>query len=174
MKSLDDLFLHMLKDIYHAEKSTLRSMSKMAKEAESDELREALENHRAETEGQVERLEKIFEMLGKKPRAEVCEAIQGLIEEAKEVMEEAEDGQVRDAGLIAAAQAVEHYEIARYGTMKAWAQQLGMVDAAELLEATLAEEKKSDQLLTELAESQLNAAADSDEEDEGEDEEEDA
>lgn len=159
MKTLEDMFLHMLKDVYHAEKQILRALPKMAKAAGSEELREAFEAHREETEKQVERLESVFEMLDRKPRAETCEAIVGLIEEAKEVMDEAEDDDVKDAGLIAAGQAVEHYEIARYGTMKAWAEQLGMDDAAELLNETLEEEKAADKLLTQIAESRVNAAA---------------
>jgi ferritin-like metal-binding protein YciE len=159
MKKLEDLFLHMLKDVYHAEKQILRALPKMAKNAESDELRTAFETHREETAVQVERLEQVFELLGKRARGEPCEAIQGLIEEGKEIMEEAEDPDVMDAGLIAAAQAIEHYEIARYGTLKAWADQLGMKDAARLIDQTLQEEKKTDQLLSELAVSHLNQEA---------------
>jgi ferritin-like metal-binding protein YciE len=131
----------------------------MAKNAESDELRTAFETHREETAVQVERLEQVFELLGKRARGEPCEAIQGLIEEGKEIMEEAEDPDVMDAGLIAAAQAIEHYEIARYGTLKAWADQLGMKDAARLIDQTLQEEKKTDQLLSQLAVSHLNQEA---------------
>jgi ferritin-like metal-binding protein YciE len=159
MKKLEDLFLHLLKDMYHAEKQILRALPKMAKSAESDELRQAFETHREETAGQVERLEKVFEMIGRKARGEPCEAIQGLVEEAKEVMEEAEDPDVMDAGLLAAAQAVEHYEIARYGTLRAWAEELGMQDAAKLLQQTLDEEKNTDRLLTELAVARLNREA---------------
>jgi ferritin-like metal-binding protein YciE len=159
MKKLEDLFLHMLKDVYHAEKQILRALPKMAKSTESGELRQAFETHREETAVQVERLEKVFEILGRKARGETCEAIQGLVEEAKEVMEEAEDPDVMDAGLLAAAQAVEHYEIARYGTLRAWAEELGHQDAATLLEQTLEEEKKTDRLLTELAVARLNREA---------------
>lgn len=159
MKNLEDLFIHLLKDVYHAEKQILRALPKMMKKAESGELRQAFETHREETAVQVERLEQIFELAGKRARGEPCEAIQGLIEEGKEVMEEAEDPDVLDAGLIAAAQAIEHYEIARYGTLKAWADQLGMKDASRLLEQTLAEEKKTDQLLSQLAVSHLNKEA---------------
>jgi ferritin-like metal-binding protein YciE len=159
MKKLEDLFLHLLKDVYHAEKQVLRAMPKMAKSSESEELREAFMTHQAETEQQVQRLEQIFEMLGKKPRGETCEAIQGLVEEAKEVMEEAEDADVMDAGILAAAQAIEHYEIARYGTMRAWAEELGMNDAAKLLQQTLDEEKKTDKLLSDIAVSRLNREA---------------
>jgi ferritin-like metal-binding protein YciE len=159
MKKLEDLFLHLLKDVYHAEKQILRALPKMAKSADSEELRRAFENHRAETEQQVQRLEQVFEMLGKKPRGETCDAIMGLVEEAKEVMEEAEDPDVMDAGMLAAAQAVEHYEIARYGTMRAWAEELGMNDAAKLLQQTLDEEKKTDKLLSEIAVARLNREA---------------
>jgi ferritin-like metal-binding protein YciE len=159
MKKLEDLFLHLLKDVYHAEKQILRALPKMAKSADSEELRQAFENHRAETEQQVQRLEQVFEMLGKKPRGETCDAIMGLVEEAKEVMEEAEDPDVMDAGMLAAAQAVEHYEIARYGTMRAWAEELGMNDAARLLQQTLDEEKKTDKLLSEIAVARLNREA---------------
>ena len=159
MKKLEDLFLHLLKDVYHAEKQILRALPKMAKATESEELRQAFETHKEETAQQVERLEKVFELVGRKARGEPCEAIQGLVEEAKEVMEEAEDPDVMDAGLLAAAQAVEHYEIARYGTLRAWAEELGMTDAAKLLEQTLDEEKKTDKLLSELAVARLNREA---------------
>ena len=159
VKSMDDLFLHTLKDIYHGEKQILRALPKMAKKASAPELRQAFEQHREETLGQVERLEQIFELLGKRARGEPCEAIEGLIEEGKEIMEEAQDPEVLDAGLIAAAQAVEHYEIARYGTLAAWAKQLGHKEIAELLSETLAEEKKTDQLLNKLAEGRINKRA---------------
>jgi ferritin-like metal-binding protein YciE len=158
-KTLEDLFLIGLKDIYHAEKSLVRALRKMAKAAESEQLRSAFETHRTETEGQVERLEQVFEMLGKRPQAKTCEAMQGILAEGEEVMEDFADSEALDAGLLAAAQAVEHYEITRYGTLKSWAGQLGMKDAARLLEETLAEEKKTDELLTRLAESALNPRA---------------
>ena len=158
-KNLNDLFLSQLKDIYHAEKQILRALPKMAKATGTDELRKALETHRDETLGQVERLEQIFEMLGKPARGEPCEAIQGILEEGKEVMEEAESGAVCDAGIVASAQAVEHYEIARYGTLKAWARQLGLDDAVKLIEQTLEEEKHADQLLTQVAEKAVNEQA---------------
>jgi ferritin-like metal-binding protein YciE len=158
-KTLNDLFLETLKDIYHAEKQILRALPKMAKAADSDELRNAFETHRTETEGQVDRLEQIFEMIGKPARSKPCEAIQGLIEEGKEVMENFEGSVALDAGLLSAAQAVEHYEISRYGTLKTWAIQLGMNDAAKLLEETLQEEKKTDELLTRLAEAAVNVKA---------------
>jgi ferritin-like metal-binding protein YciE len=159
MRKLEDLFLHLLKDVYHAEKQATRAMPKMAKSVESEELRQALETHQEETLGQVERLERVFEILGKKPRGQTCEAIQGLVEEAKEVMDEAEDPDVLDAGVLAAAQAIEHYEIARYGTLRAWAEELGMADAAKLLQQTLDEEKKTDKLLSDIAVSRLNREA---------------
>jgi len=156
---MEDLFVHLLKDIYYAEKQLVKALPKMAKAAETQKLRQAFENHLAETEGQVERLEKVFDMIGKAARGEKCDAIVGLIEEGKEVMEDGEDPGVIDAGILAAAQAVEHYEIARYGTLVAWAHQLGHRNAASLLESNLKEEKAADQLLTRIAESQVNAEA---------------
>ena len=158
-KTLEDLFLTTLKDIYYAEKQILRALPKMAKAAESEELRAAFEKHRAETEGQVKRLEQVFEGMGKKAQGKTCEAIQGIIDEGKEIMEDFADSEALDAGLVAAAQAVEHYEISRYGTLRSWAQELGMKNAVKLLEETLAEEKKTDQLLTELAEARMNQKA---------------
>jgi len=142
MKTMDDLFLHHLKDIYYAEKQILKALPKMVK-----------------AEGQVQRLEQIFELLDKPARGVKCEAIEGLIAEAKEVMDDAEEPGVLDAGLVASAQAVEHYEIARYGTMSAWANQLGLSKAVKLLEQTLEQEKAADRRLTELAESAVNAEA---------------
>ena len=158
-KTLNDLFLEALKDVYHAEKQLLRALPKMAKAAEAEELREAFQTHRDETEGQIQRLEQVFEIIGKPARGKTCQAMQGVIEEGKEVMEEFADSEALDAGLISAAQAVEHYEIARYGTLKTWATQLGMRDAAKLLDQTLEEEKKTDKLLSQLAESALNQKA---------------
>jgi ferritin-like metal-binding protein YciE len=158
-KTLEDLFLTGLKDLYYTEKQILRALPKMAKVAESDELRQAFETHREETEGQVERLERVFEIMGKKAQSKTCPAIQGIIEEGKEVMEDFADSEALDAGLLAAAQSVEHYEISRYGTLRTWAQELGMKDAVRLLEQTLDEEKKTDQLLTELAEARVNQKA---------------
>src|SRR5687768_3768039 len=158
-KTLNDLFLEALKDVYHAEKQILRALPKMAKAAESDELRTAFQTHREETERQVERLEQVFEIVGKPARGKPCQAMQGIIEEGKEVMEDFADSEALDAGLIDAAQAVEHYEICRYGTLKTWATQLGMRDAAKLLEQTLEEEKKTDKLLTQLAENAANQKA---------------
>jgi ferritin-like metal-binding protein YciE len=158
-KTLDDLFLETLKDMYHAEKQLMRALPKMAKAADSDELRQAFETHRDETEGQIARLDQVFEMLGKPARGKPCEAMQGIVEESKEIMEDFKGSDALDAGLLAAAQAVEHYEISRYGTLKTWAGQLGMRDAARLFEETLAEEKKTDALLTKLAESSANRKA---------------
>ena len=156
---LQDLFTDTLKDIYFAEKQILRALPKMAKEATSPELREAFEHHREETEGQVDRIEKIFEAMGKPARAKTCDAILGIIEEAKEIMEDYKGADALDAGLVASGQAVEHYEIARYGTLKAWAQQLGMKDAASLLDQTLQEEIKADKLLSQLAKASVNQKA---------------
>jgi ferritin-like metal-binding protein YciE len=158
-RPLNDLFLGTLKDIYFAEKQILRNLPKMAKAADSDELRQAFQTHRDETDTQIERLEQVFEMLGKPARGKTCEAIQGIVEESKEVIEDFDGSEALDAGLLAAAQAVEHYEISRYGTLRTWATQLGMTDAAKLLEQTLEEEKKTDELLTRLAEAAVNQKA---------------
>jgi ferritin-like metal-binding protein YciE len=158
-KTLEDLFLHTLKDVYYAEKQILKSLPKMAKAAESEELKQAFETHRQETEGQIERLEEVFKMLGKAARGVQCEAINGIIEEGKEVMEDFADSAALDAGILAAAQAVEHYEITRYGSLKTWAQELGMTDAVGLIDQNLQEEKETDELLTRLAEARVNAVA---------------
>lgn len=159
MKTLEDLFRHSVKDMYYAEKQILKDLPRMASAAESEQLRAAFERHREETEGQVERLEKIFDLLGMKPTGTTCEAIDGLIEEGREVMEGADDPEVRDVGMIAAAQAVEHYEISRYGTLIEWARRLGMNEAADLLDETLQQEKATDKKLTELAAGSLNRQA---------------
>ena len=158
-KDLNDLFLDTLKDIYYAEKHILKALPKMAKAASSDKLRAAFEKHHDETEGQVERLEQIFELLGKPARGKTCDAIEGILNEGKEIMEEYKGCEALDAGLPAAAQAVEHYEISRYGTLKQWAMQLGMEDAVRLLDETLQQEKKTDVALTTLAEASVNLAA---------------
>jgi ferritin-like metal-binding protein YciE len=158
-KNLNDLFLDTLKDIYYAEKQILRALPKMAKAASSDKLRAAFEKHHGETEGQVERLEQIFELLDKPARGKTCDAIQGILDEGKEIMEDYKGSEALDAGMLAAAQAVEHYEISRYGTLKQWAQQLGIKDAARLLDQTLQEERKTDESLTSLAEAAINLAA---------------
>lgn len=159
MDSLDTLLEEELKDIYSAEKQLLKALPKMAKQASSDELRAAFEEHLTVTEGQVTRLEKVFEMLGKPAKAKTCKAMQGLIKEASELMEENAEDAVMDAGLIAAAQKVEHYEIASYGTVQTWADLCGNEDAADLLQETLDEETEADQKLTELAEDLVNPAA---------------
>ena len=159
MKSLEDLFVNLLKDMYYAEKQILKALPKMAKKADSEELRQAFEHHLKETESQVERLEQVFALCELKPAGKTCPAIKGIIEEGEEDMKEAKDPDVLDAGMIADAQAVEHYEIARYGTMIAWAKQLGMHDAANLLQQTLDQEYGADRLLTQLAEGRLNRQA---------------
>lgn len=156
-KTLDDLFMDGVKDIYYAEKKILRALKKMSRGANSPDLKAAFDLHLQETEGQVERLVQVFELLGKPARGKTCPAIDGILEEGSEILEEFKDSEALDAGLLAAAQAVEHYEIARYGTLKSWAMQLGKPDVAQLLEATLAEETKTDQALTQLAEAQVNA-----------------
>ncbi|KAA9009215.1 YciE/YciF ferroxidase family protein [Histidinibacterium aquaticum] len=160
MKTLEDLFKHFLRDIYYAEKQVLKTMPKMARKAESPDLKEAFEHHRDETETQIENLETIFGHLGLKPRGVTCEAIQGILDEGKEIMEEAEEGDTRDAGMIAAAQAVEHYEITRYGTMIAWAATLGLdKEIASLLQANLDQEYAADGLLTKLGQGGVNREA---------------
>jgi len=158
-KDLNALFLETLKDIYYAEKQILKSLPKMAKAAQSDQLRAAFEKHQEETEGQVERLEEVFELIGKPARGKKCDAMEGILDEGKEVMEEYEDTPALDAGLLAAAQAVEHYEISRYGTLKSWADKLGLKDAVKLLDQTLTEEKKTDETLSKIAMSAVNAEA---------------
>lgn len=157
---LQELFLMTLKDIYYAERQLLKALPKMAKAAQSPELKQAFTEHRAQTEVQVERLQQVFAILGKRAAGQTCEAILGLIQECEELLEEAtEPSAVRDAGLIACGQAVEHYEMARYGTLSAWAETLGMADAAALLNETLAEEKAADSLLSGLASSTINDEA---------------
>src|ERR1700751_740982 len=158
-KDLNALFLDTVKDIYYAEKQIYKSLPKMAKASQSTQLRAAFEKHHDETEGHIARLEQIFELLGKPARGKKCDAIEGILDEGKEVMDEYEDTPALDAGLLAAAQAVEHYEISRYGTLKTWADQLGLKDAVKLLDQTLAEEKKTDEALSKLAVSAVNAEA---------------
>ena len=158
-KNLRELFHDTLKDIYFAEKKILTALPKMAKAAHSEELKEAFQKHESETEGHVERLEQVFSELDEAPRGKTCDAIVGIIEEGDEVIKEYKGSPALDAGLLAAGQAVEHYEISRYGTLKTWAQELGLEKAVELLTTTLAEEKKTDQLLTELAETNVNQHA---------------
>lgn len=158
-KDLNDLFYEMLRDIYYAEKQILRALPKMAKAAQSPDLRRAFEKHLDQTETQIDRLDQVFEMIGKAARGKTCEAIVGIIDEGKEVIEEFGGTDALDPGLIAGAQAVEHYEISRYGTLKSFAQRLGLNDAAKLLDATLAEEKQTDELLSRLAATEMNRKA---------------
>jgi len=158
-KNLQELFHDTLKDIYFAEKKILSALPKMAKAAHSEDLKAAFEKHESETEEHVARLERVFEDIDETPRGKTCDAIMGIIEEGQEVMKEFKGTPALDAGLLAAAQAVEHYEIARYGTLKTWAEELGLKQAVKLLQATLAEEKKTDETLTKLAESEVNQHA---------------
>jgi ferritin-like metal-binding protein YciE len=158
-KTLTDLFYDTLKDVYFAERQILRTLPKMAKAAKSDELKNAFLKHRDETEEHVTRLQEVFELIGKRAQGKTCEAIKGILEEGEEVAEDYAGSDALDAGLLAGGQAVEHYEISRYGTLKTWASQLGMKDAVSLLNQTLEEEKKTDALLTRLAESSVNARA---------------
>ncbi len=159
VKTMEDLFLETLKDIYYAEKQILKSLPQMVKKAGSSELKKALETHRMETEGQIDRLERVFEEFDATPRGKKCLAIEGILAEAKEHMDDIDDPEVLDAGMIGSAQAVEHYEITRYGTLVAWAKRLGNDKAIDLLEANLEEEKNADQLLSEIAETSVNQAA---------------
>ena len=156
MQTLAELFEDGLRDIYYAEKAIVKILPKMMKKAGSEHLASAFQEHAQQTEEQIERLHEIFEMIGKAPRGKRCPAIDGLTEEAMELMQEAKDETVRDAGILAAAQAVEHYEIARYGTLAAWADKLQMRRAAKLLRETLEEEKETDDKLTDLALSEIN------------------
>lgn len=158
-KELDTLFLEQLKDIYYAERKILRALPKMARAAQSAELKQAFQTHKDETEVHKERLDQVFEMLGKRPSGKTCPAIDGIIEEGEEIMDTFKGTPALDAGLVAAAQAVEHYEMARYGTLAAWAEVMGMQDAAQVLRQTLEEEKKTDELLNQLAEGGVNQNA---------------
>jgi len=158
-KNLNTLFHDTLKDIYFAEKAITKALPKMAKAAQSDELRDAFTSHLEQTKGHVGRLEQVFELMGKKPQSKPCEAIKGIVKEGDEISEDYGDSRALDAGLLAAAQAVEHYEISRYGTLKTWAKELGMDKAAELFNQTLHEERQTDELLTSLAESLVNQTA---------------
>lgn len=159
LKNLDDLFTHFMRDMYYAERQVLKSLPKMARKANSDELRQAFESHERETEQQIENLEKVFEMMNVKPRGITCEAMNGILDESKDIMDEVQEPDALDAGMIAAAQAVEHYEITRYGTMIAWAKALGKNDAAKLLEQNLKQEEAADRKLTEIAERRVNRKA---------------
>jgi ferritin-like metal-binding protein YciE len=158
-KHLPELFLDTLKDIYYAEKKILSTLPKMAKAAQSSDLKAAFEKHESETEGQIERLEKVFEIIGAPSRGKKCDAIEGIIDEGKEIMQEYKGSPALDAGLLAAAQAVEHYEISRYGTLKTWAAKLGHKQAVSLLDQTLQQEKKTDVDLSKIAETAVNAEA---------------
>ncbi|MGV1776923.1 ferritin-like domain-containing protein [Agrobacterium fabrum] len=155
-KTLKDLFLDTVKDIYFAERQILKALPKMARAAQSADLKAAFEKHRDETEVHVERLQNVFELLGKPARGRTCEAIQGIIAEGEEIMEEFKGSSALDAGLISSAQAVEHYEITRYGTLKTWAVELGMKEAAKLFEQTLGEESATDTALSSLAQARAN------------------
>jgi ferritin-like metal-binding protein YciE len=158
-KTLNDLFLETLKDIYFAENKIIKTLPKMAKAAQSKDLAAAFNKHLRETQGQVKRLNQVFKMLGKPARGKTCEAIKGMTDEGTEIMKEFKGAPALDAGLLAAAQAVEHYEISRYGTLRTWAEELGMQDAARLLQETLEEEEATDRTLTELATSVINIEA---------------
>jgi ferritin-like metal-binding protein YciE len=158
-KRLDELFHDTLKDIYFAEKKILATLPKMAKAAQSPDLQKAFEKHRGETEGHVARLEKVFAAIDKKPKTKTCDAIVGITAEGAEIMKEYKGSAALDAGLLAAAQAVEHYEMSRYGTLKTWAEELGLNDVVRLLDQTLEEEKKTDAALTKIAETVVNQQA---------------
>jgi ferritin-like metal-binding protein YciE len=158
-KNLQDLFHDTLKDIYFAEKKILTALPKMAKAAQNPDLKSAFDKHARETEGQIDRLEQVFSMIDEKPKGKNCPAIVGLIEEGQEIMKDYKGSPALDAGLLSGAQAVEHYEISRYGTLRAWAEELGLTQAARLLQATLAEEEKTDKTLTALAEAVVNQEA---------------
>jgi ferritin-like metal-binding protein YciE len=158
--TLDKLFLDTLKDVYYAERQILKSFPKLVRAMQTPELKEAMTLHREQTQGQIERIQRVFEILGKRAQGVTCEAINGILEESAELLEEApEASPVRDAGLLAGAQAVEHYEIARYGTLIAWAKASRKQDIVDLLQQNLDEEKRTDQILSALAESAINPAA---------------
>jgi ferritin-like metal-binding protein YciE len=158
-KKLEELFHDTLKDIYFAEKKILSALPKIAKAAQNEDLKAAFQKHERETEEQVSRLEQVFDLLAKKPQGKSCAAILGILEEGQEIMKEYKGSPALDAGLLAAAQAVEHYEISRYGTLIAWAEELGLDDAVTLLQETLEEEKATDEALTEIAKTAINQQA---------------
>ena len=158
-KQLDDLFHDTLKDIYYAEKKLVAALPKMAKAAQNTDLKAAFQKHAGDTEGHVERLEQVFAIIEAKPQGKKCPAIDGLIEEGNEIAKEYKGSPALDAGLLAAAQAVEHYEISRYGTLRTWAEELGLRDAVKLLDETLDEEKATDDSLTDLAKDVINQEA---------------
>jgi ferritin-like metal-binding protein YciE len=159
VSTMQDLFVDELRDIYHAEKQLTKALPKMAKAAKNDKLRECFEAHLEETRGQIERLEQVFDEIDVRKRGKPCEAMEGLLEEGREMMEEIKDGSVRDAGMITAAQKVEHYEIAAYGSLVAHAEQLGHKKAAKLLQETLEQEKMADRKLNEVALGAVNQGA---------------
>jgi ferritin-like metal-binding protein YciE len=159
IKTLDDLFVHTLQDIYYAEQQITKSLPKMISKVSNPELKQGLQSHLEQTRGHVTRLERVFQMHGQEPKAVTCPAIDGILQEANDIMGDAQDADVLDAAAAAAAQAVEHYEIARYGTLIAWARELGRDDCASVLEQTLPEEKAADAKLTEVAEARLNRMA---------------
>ncbi|MDM8353532.1 YciE/YciF ferroxidase family protein [Brevundimonas diminuta] len=158
-KTLQTLFHDTLRDIYYAERKFLKSLPKMARAAQSPDLKAAFEKHREQTEGQIERLQQVFEIIGKPARGKTCDAIEGILAEGDEIAEEYKDTAALDAGLLAAAQAVEHYEITRYGTLKRWAEVMGLKDAVKLLDETLQEESQTDEDLTAIADAAINAEA---------------
>jgi ferritin-like metal-binding protein YciE len=159
IKTMDDLFLHQLGDIYYAERRIVGALPDMVAKANTPDLKRAFQNHLEETKGHVQRIEQVFEMHGSKPTSVTCPAIDGILKEANEVAGDVDDENVLDAALIAAAQAVEHYEMTRYGTLIAWAKSIGRDDCAQVLQETLAEERHADTLLTKIAESEVNQAA---------------
>ena len=159
IKTMDDLFLHVVQDIYYAENQIVKSLPDMIEKATNRELTTALKSHLGETEKHVKRLEQVFELLGKDPKGTTCPAIDGILKEAEEIAGEVDDKNVLDAAIIAAAQAVEHYEITRYGTLVAWAEELDRADVAKLLQTTLNEEKAADKKLTGIAEKKVNLKA---------------
>jgi ferritin-like metal-binding protein YciE len=158
-KTLDDLFHDTLKDIYYAERKVLKTLPKMKRAAQSEDLKAAFDQHKQQTEVQIERLQQVFELIGKRPQGKTCDAIEGIIAEGEDIIDEFKDTVALDAGLISSAQAVEHYEITRYGTLKRWAIELGHTEAAKLLDATLQEESSTDENLTKIAESSANVRA---------------
>lgn len=159
VSNLNDLFVETLKDLYYVEKKLVKTLPRMAQKASSEDLKQAIQNHLSETEIHVQRLEQVFELLDQKASAKTCEALEGLIREAEEVMGEIADEQTLDAAIISSAQTVEHYEIARYGTLACWAAEIGNSDVAELLEQTLEEEKAADEKLSTIAEEAVNQRA---------------
>jgi ferritin-like metal-binding protein YciE len=159
VKSLDDLFVHTLQDMYYAEQKITKALPKMIDKVSDPQLKSAFQTHLVETKNQIKRLEQVFEMHGESPKAVTCPAIDGIVEEANEIMSDASDHEVLDAAALAAAQAVEHYEITRYGTLIAWARQLGRSDCASVLQQNLDEEKVTDLKLTQIAESRVNRVA---------------